>query len=114
MSSSWNSVFAALLHDSLGLRGIPRNPARPERFANYGLSPEHDRLLTDWMRSRLALAVWPGAGTASLITVERAVLQRWQPPLNLKDVYTPWSAAIGPARRVMATEARAYAARAAP
>lgn len=107
-------TFAALLHDSLGLRGIPRNPARPERFANYGLSPEHDRLLTDWMRSRLALAVWPGVRTASLITVERAVLQRWQPPLNLKDVHTPWSATISAARRVMATEARAYASPGSP
>lgn len=110
-SSTVRRTFAALLHDSLGLRGIPRNPARPERFANYGLSPEHDRLLTDWMRSRLALAVWPGVGTASLITIERAVLQRWQPPLNLKDVHTPWSVAISAARRVMATEARAFAAR---
>ena len=113
-SSTVRRTFAALLHDSLGLRGMPRNPARPERFASYGLSPEHDRLLTDWMRSRLALAVWPGVRTASLITVERAVLQRWQPPLNLKDAHTPWSATISAARRVMATEARAYAARAAP
>jgi hypothetical protein len=54
--------------------------------------------------------VWPAVGTASLITVERTVLQRWQPPLNLKDVHTPWSATISAARRVMATEARAYAA----
>jgi hypothetical protein len=112
-SSTVRRTFAALLHDALGLRGIPRNPARPERFANYGLSPEHDQLLTAWMRSRLALAVWPRVGTASLITVERAVLQRWQPPLNLKDVHTPWSATISAARRVMATEAGAYAARAA-
>lgn len=109
-SSTVRRTFAALLHDSLGLRGMPRNPARPERFANYGLSPEHDRLLTDWMRSRLALAVWPAVGTASLITVERAVLQRWQPPLNLKDVVTPWSPTVGAARRVMAAEARASAA----
>jgi hypothetical protein len=109
-SSTVRRTFAALLHDTLGLRGIPRNPARPERFANYGLSPEHDQLLTGWMRSRLALAVWSAVGSASLIATERAVLQRWQPPLNLKDVHTPWSATISAARRVMATEARAYAA----
>ena len=113
-SSTVRRTFAALLHDTLGLRGIPRNPARPERFANYGLSPEHDQLLTGWMRSRLALAVWSAVGSASLIATERAVLQRWQPPLNLKDVQTPWSATISAARRVMAAEARAYAARPAP
>lgn len=96
------------------MRGLPRNPARPERFANYGLSPAHDQLLTDWIRSRLALAVWPAVGTASQVAIERAVLQRWQPPLNLKDVQTPWSATISAARRVMAAEARAYAARPAP
>ena len=58
------------------------------------------------MRSRLALAVWPAVGTTSLIAIERVVLQRWQPPLNLKDVQTPWSAGISAARRVMAAEAR--------
>lgn len=38
-SSTVRRTFAGLLHDSLGLRGLPRNPARPERFANYGLCP---------------------------------------------------------------------------
>lgn len=73
--------------------------------------PAFDQLLTKWMRSRLALAVWPAAGTASLIAIERAVLQRWQPPLNLNDIHTRWSAGISAARRVMAAEARACAAR---
>jgi hypothetical protein len=102
-------TFAALLHDVLGLRGRPRNPAHPERFANYGLSPEHDQLLTDWMRSRLALSVWPATGPSSLTAIERVVLRRWQPPLNLKDVHTQWSGTISAARRVLAAEARAYA-----
>ena len=113
-SSTVRRTFAALLHDSLGFRGMPRNTARPERFANYGMSPEHDRLLTDWMRSRLTLAVWPAIGTASLLGIERAVLQRWLPPLNLKDIVTPWSATISEARRVMAAEAGDYAPRPGP
>lgn len=108
-SSTVRRTFAALLHDELGLRGIPRNLARPERFANYGLSPEHDKLLTDWMRTRLTLAVWPNDGSWELSTIERAVLRAWQPPLNLKDVVSPWSARIREARRRMAAEARTYA-----
>lgn len=51
--------FAALLHDSLRLTGVPRNPNRPGHFANYGLSPADDERLTEWMRTRLSLAVWP-------------------------------------------------------
>lgn len=109
-SSTVRRTFAALLHDALGLRGIPRNPARPERFANYGLSPEHDRLLTAWMRARLTLAVCPGDGPVELTMIERVVLREWQPPLNLKDVETPWLATVREARRLLAAEARDYAA----
>lgn len=109
-SSTVRRTFAALLRNGLGLRGIPRNPTRPERFANYGLSPKHDQMLTDWMRTRLTLAVWPNDGALELAVVERVVLREWQPPLNLKDVETPWSAMVREARRVMADEARAYAA----
>ena len=109
-SSTVRRTFAALLHDALALRGIPRNPARPERFANYGLSSEHDQLLTAWMRARLTLAVWPADGSSELAVNERIVLRDWQPPLNLQDVATPWSAMVREARRGMAAEARDYAA----
>ena len=100
--------FAALLHDTLGLRGMPRNPARPGYFTNYGLSPEHDELLTRWMREHLRLAVWPKPEECkvALLTIERRLLATLQPPLNLKDVATPWSAKLSAARRVLADEAR--------
>jgi len=108
-SSTLRRTFAALLHDALDLRGIPRNPAKPERFANYGLSPDHDAVLTRWMRASLAIAVWPRPQGVALVTVERALLGKWLPPLNLADVSTPWRAQIRDARAVMATEARRYA-----
>ena len=38
-SSTLRRSIAALLHDSMGLRGIPRNPQKPGYFSNYGLSP---------------------------------------------------------------------------
>jgi hypothetical protein len=46
------SMFAALLHDMLGLRGVPRNTAKPGYFANYGLAGTHDAALTSWMKER--------------------------------------------------------------
>lgn len=108
-SSTFRRTFAALLHEALGLRGIPRNPAKPEHFANYGLSPDHDAALTRWMRVSLAIAVWPRPADIELLTAERAVLGRWLPPLNLKDVSTPWTRQVKAARAVMAAEARQYA-----
>jgi hypothetical protein len=109
-SSTVRRSFAALLHDSLELRGIPRNPARPERFANYGLAPDDDARLTAWMRKSLRIAVWPTTAALALGAVEVAVLRRLQPPLNLKDVATPWAPMVKAARAEMAGEATRWAA----
>jgi hypothetical protein len=103
--------FAALLHDTLGLRGMPRNPTSPAYFSNYGLSADHDTALTRWMRDQLQLAVWPkpSDSTLSLGRVETAMLIELLPPLNLQGVITPWTAQVKAARAVMAREARAWA-----
>ena len=61
------------------------------------------------MRRRLGLAVWPKTGGVELLTIERALLRQLQPPLNLKDVETQWSAQISAACKRMADEARAWA-----
>jgi hypothetical protein len=102
--------FAALLAHRLGLRGMPRNPTTPGHYSNYGLSSEDDQKLTEWMERHLRLAVWskPAGLTGSLIAVERAVLARLQPPLNLKDVDTPWAPRIRQARKALADQARAW------
>lgn len=106
-SSSVRRSFAALLRDTLALRAQPRNPSRPERFANYGLRGDGDERLTRWMREHLRLAVWPSVTAVQLVEVERALLLAWQPPLNLKDVHTPWSGNLSAARKAMAAQARA-------
>jgi hypothetical protein len=102
--------FAALLAQRLDLHGMPRNPGKPAHFSNYGLSPSDDRKLTDWMKEHLRLAVWPKPTSldVTLIDIERAVLVRLQPPLNLKDVVTPWAPMIKEARKALADEARAW------
>jgi hypothetical protein len=104
--------FAALLHDTLGLSGIPRNTAKPGYFSNYGLSAAHDAALTQWMREHLHLAVWPKPVDCefTLGQVEGALLLELQPPLNLQGVATPWTAQVKLGRAVMAKEAQAWAA----
>jgi hypothetical protein len=102
--------FAALLHDTLELRGMPRNPAKPGYFSNYGLSPAHDTALTRWMREHLQLAVWPKPNDCaySLSQIEAALLAELLPPLNLQGVVTPWRAKVKAARAAMAEEARTW------
>jgi hypothetical protein len=110
-SSTVRRSFAALLRNSLRLRGVPRNPVRPKRPANFGLLPEGDERLTAWMRERLFLAYWAKPDTeVNLNDIETAVIKRWQPPLNLVKVDRPLPA-LRHARRVMADDARSWARR---
>jgi hypothetical protein len=97
--------LAALLPDELGLDARPRNPRKPGRYANYGLSLEGDRALTAWMRSNLTLAAWIG-DRRRLAEVESKILQHWKPPLNLAGVTTPWSKQVSAARAAKAAEAK--------
>lgn len=111
--TGWSTVrrsFAALLRETLELVGQPRNPAKPERPAHYGLSPEHDEKLTVWMRERLTLAVWPKPADCEIALgeIESALLQKLKPPLNLTGVVTPWTAQVKAARKVMADQVRRW------
>jgi hypothetical protein len=102
--------FAALLHDKLGLLGMPRNTASPAYFSNYGLSATHDAALTRWMREQLRLATWgkPSDCEFSLGEIERALLAALEPPLNLQGVSTAWTSQLKAARAVMTEEARSW------
>ena len=110
-SSTVRRSFAALLHDRLGLRGMPRNPLKPAYFANYGLSATDDAKLTDWMSRNLSIATWSFAGSDPLADLEASVMEKWKPPLNLAGVVTPWSRMVGTGRALMAAEARAWTRR---
>lgn len=107
-SSTVRRSFAALLREPLGLEGRPRNPAKPERPSNYGLSPAHDRKLTAWMRDKLSLAVWPKPNDCpfALVDIEHRLLQMLLPPLNLAGVLISWTSTVKAARKVMADQAR--------
>jgi hypothetical protein len=86
-SSTVRRSFAALLHEALDLQAVPRNPAKPSHFSNYGLSPAGDARLTAWMHERLSLAVWerPSWLEQPLLEIEVAVIHQWMPALNIKD-----------------------------
>ncbi len=102
--------FAALLRGELGLLGIPRNLDKPERPANFALSPEHDATLTAWMNEHLTLGAWITPDDCDeLGPVELHVLAHWCPPLNLRENMSQWQDLVSDARMVMAADARAWA-----
>lgn len=101
--------FAALLRASLDLHGRPRNPKNPARFANFGLFPDDDSRLTAWMWLQLSLAAWPTSGDATLRDVEREVVRRLDPPLNIEHLPRASRRELSAARRAMADEARHWA-----
>jgi len=105
-SSTVRRSIAALLHDDLGLRGIPRNPSRPADFDRYGMSPDHDATLTAWMRGHLRIATWATTEPVVLADREREMVRSFEPPLNLTIARTKWSADISAKRARMAEEAR--------
>jgi hypothetical protein len=108
-SSTVRRSFAALLRGSLNLRGVPRNKLKPDYFYNFGLEPEADLRLTDWMQSHLLLACWPKpAGVRPLADVEKQVLKQWDPPINLKNSPTKLPRLVA-ARAIMTAEARTWA-----
>ena len=107
-SSTLRRSLAALLAAERGYRGVPRNPAKPGNFSNYGLTETDDDDLSAWMKSRLRLALWPHDAASDLDTVESYVLGQLQPPLNLDKVITPWRDQVKAARRLLAAEARAW------
>lgn len=106
-SSTVRRSFAALLGDSLGPSAIPRNPSKPERFANFGLAPPDDERLTEWMQERLSLAFWIKPAGFVLDAVETEVIRAWFPPLNIAKNPRPL-ARLKVARRAMAAEARSW------
>lgn len=107
-SSTLRRSFAALLHERLKVRGVPRNLRNPESFSNYGLSPADDAKLTGWMMEKLAIATWPWTGSLPLASQEARVLLDLEPPLNLSGVTTEWSSHLRARRAVLAAEARVW------
>jgi hypothetical protein len=109
--TGWSTVrrsLAALLTDTLELRGQPRTPSNPGNYSNFGLEPDGDQRLTDWMSTNLRLAVWASPPGTNLGRSETLVLAKLVPPLNLSKVRSPWKPQVDTGRRALAAEARAW------
>lgn len=108
-SSTVRRSFAALLREALDLHAVPRNLAKPERFANYGLTATGDARLNQWMHTRLTLAVWPAPADMRipLRAVETAAIVHFTPPINIAK--NPRKLArLSAAREDMAAEAKRW------
>lgn len=107
-SSTLRRSLAGLLRDQLRLRGMPRNPAKPGHFSNYGLDAVGDEALTVWMRTHLRVAAWSSPPDVHLGDLETALLQSLEPALNIDKVRTPWRTLVQAGRARLAAEARAW------
>lgn len=104
-SSTLRRTLSALLRSELGFRGRYRNPARPQKSANFGLSADHDALLSTWMRENLLATYWEMPRVAIPVgDVEKVVLVRLQPPLNIQFAQHTWKSVVKQARAVMAAD----------
>lgn len=101
--------FAALLRDSLNLRGVPRNLAKPTDFPMYSLAGDGDARLTAWMHERLTLAVWEAPDTmpVPLVDVETELIRHFTPVINIKSNPRKLKR-LGVERKTMAAEARGW------
>jgi hypothetical protein len=112
-SSTLRRSIAALLHDSLELRGQPRNLRKPGYFDKFGLASHDEEALQEWIGRHLTIAVWlkpPDAideNGGFLRQIECALLKLWTPPLNDSDNPMRWRE-LRRMRRVMADEARGW------
>jgi hypothetical protein len=61
------------------------------------------------MSEHLRIAGWPKPVGVSLRSVESDVLELLRPPLNLKDVTTPWSSQVSKGRKALAAKAEQWA-----
>lgn len=103
--STLRRSLAALLRPSLGLKGRYRNLDRPGRSTHFGLSPQHDQTLSDWMRHHLTATFWVYSSSEVLLDdIETAVIRELKPPLNLTKVQHGWKKPVMAARAAMATD----------
>ena len=106
-SSTVRRSLAALLADELALVAVPRNLAKPDGSANFGLEAASEVRLSGWMERRLSLATWSRSEDAILDEIETAVVRRLRPPLNLDKVGESRKR-LREARKRMADIARAW------
>lgn len=111
--TGWSTLrrsLAALLVDRLELVAQPRTLDNPSYFDKYGLEPEGDARLTEWMRQHLRLSIWPAPSGAEVAPIEATALAQLAPALNLERAQSPWRVEVRAARARMAAAAQSWSA----
>lgn len=99
--STLRRTLGAILKGRLELRAIPRSPGSKPSF--YRFQAEDEERLTDWMRSNLLIGVC-GLGIAG--ELERQVIGRLEPPLNLMHWPNPQRGQLKQLRKACVDEAQ--------
>ena len=74
--STFRHTLAAILCDQLGV----------QVKASMHVAPASEKALTAWMCEHLSVAVYPHEDRDTLSSLEHAILQRLDPPLNLSHM----------------------------
>lgn len=86
--STLRRSLGALLKNQLNLTAYPRSSgSSPTNVRNYRFQPEGERRLSSWMIEHLQVGYCPLDRDPS--TVEKALIQRLRPPLNLTNWPNP-------------------------
>ena len=93
--STFRWTLASLLFDQLEMRAQ----------ASMLITPASEQALTEWMRGHLSVAVHPHEDRDTLAGLEHAVLERLDPPFNLRHVQpTPVRHRLSELRRRISRE----------
>lgn len=98
-------TLGALLKCNLGLNAFPRGRALKRRDVDHFNFGDGETRLTAWMREHLLIARAPVAAPARAI--EKALIFRLQPPINLTDWQNPHFSTIREFKRACRDEAAA-------
>lgn len=115
--STLRRSVASLLARDLELTPVPRGSHpldRTKRAHSFGLTPDSDARLTDWMRRHLTLSLWPCSEIKAIGGLETMAIAALKPPLCIDGKWKPnhWHKdVINPARKAMTAIVRAGAVR---
>ena len=91
--SSPRRSFGALHKSALRLTAEPRSPGRsPTNYKNYRFGGDGEMRLSAWMRRSLICAIFAFAGDSRIL--EKRLIKKNEPPLNLTDWRNPQEAQI--------------------
>jgi hypothetical protein len=108
--SSPRRSIGALLRCELQLQARPRaNGPSPTNWRNFRFSDEGELALTEWMNDHLCMNLVPiRPGSIEIKQVERCLITKLEPPLNLKGWRNPQAAALKALRNICRDEAHGF------